>query len=54
MPIEITDDRAQVDVRQLVGVSHFLLLTKDKHDFYRQFIGKTPTGTKEEDSGWRA
>lgn len=37
MPIEITDDRAQVDVRQLVGVSHFLLLTKDKRDFYRQF-----------------
>jgi len=36
MPIEITDNRARIDVTDQT-VSAFLLLTKDKHGFYEQF-----------------
>ena len=36
MPIEITDNRARVDVTHQT-VTAFLLITKDMHGFYEQF-----------------
>ena len=40
MPIEITDDRARLDVSQLLelyeSISMFLLLTKEKPAFYER------------------